>query len=66
MNRYKIKIVKKYDFNLNGNSKDEIEDKIKTIMDNNMLKLQDIYNESKTLVSIKKIEKERFTGEKNC
>ena len=66
MNRYKIKIVKKYDFNLNGNSKDEKEDKIKTIMDNNMLKLQDIYNESKTLVSIKKIEKERFTGEKNC
>lgn len=66
MNRYKIKIVKKYDFNLSGNSKDEIEDKIKTIMDNNMLKLQDIYNESKTMVSIKKIEKEKFTSEKNC
>jgi len=65
MNRYNIKIVKKYDFNLSGLDKSEIEDKVDTILKNNLLKLQDNYNESQTIVKIKKIGKDKGNYEKN-
>lgn len=65
MNRYNIKIVKKYDFNLSGFDKSEIEDKVDTILKNNLVKLQDNYNESQTIVKIKKIGKDKGNYEKN-
>lgn len=65
MNRYNIKIVKKYDFNLSGFDKLEIEDKVDTILKNNLVKLQDNYNESQTIVKIKKIGKDKGNYEKN-
>ena len=65
MNRYNIKIVKKYDFNLSGFDKSEIEVKVDTILKNNLLKLQDNYNESQTIVKIKKIGKDKGNYEKN-
>ena len=65
MNRYNIKIVKKYDFNLSGLDKSEIEDKVDIILKNNLVKLQDNYNESQTIVKIKKIGKDKGNYEKN-
>lgn len=59
MNRYKIRIVKKYDFKLSGNDKKEIENKVKTIMKEDLLKIQEAYNEDKTTINIKKIGKEK-------
>lgn len=65
MNRYNIKIEKKYNFNLSGYDKSEIEDKVDTILKNNLVKLQDNYNESQTIIKIKKIGKDRSYNEKN-
>lgn len=59
MNRYRIRIVKKYDFKLSGNDKKEIENKIKIIMKEDLLKIQEAYNEDKTTINIKKIGKEK-------
>ena len=65
MNRYKIKIVKIYDFDLSGYDKSDIEDKVDTIMKNNLLRLQESYNECQTIVKIKKIRKEKNNSEKS-
>jgi len=65
MNRYKIKIVKIYDFDLSGYDKSDIEDKVDTIMKNNLLRLQESYNECQTIVKIKKIRKEKNNNEKS-
>ena len=65
MNRYKIKIIKIYDFDLSGYDKSDIEDKVDTIMKNNLLRLQESYNECQTIVKIKKIGKEKNNNEKS-
>jgi len=65
MNRYKIKIVKIYDFDLSGYDKSDIEDKVDTIMKNNLLRLQESYNECQTIVKNKKIRKEKNNNEKS-
>lgn len=65
MNRYNIKIIKIYDFDLSGYDKSDIEDKVDTIQKNKLLRLQDNYNECQTIVKIKRIRKERSKDEKN-
>ena len=65
MNRYNIKIIKIYDFDLSGYDKSDIEDKVDTIQKNNLLRLQDNYNECQTIVKIKRIRKDRSKNEKN-
>lgn len=57
MNRYKVCIIKKYRFKLNGIDREDIEDRVKTIMDRNILSLEDGYDENDTIISIKKIGK---------
>lgn len=65
MNRYNIKIIKIYDFDLSGYDKSDIEDKVDIIQKNNLLRLQDNYNECQTIVKIKRIRKDRIKDEKN-
>lgn len=65
MEKYKIKIVKKYNFTLNGIDREDIEEKVETILRKNVLSLLDKYDESKTIVNIKKIRKDVDNNEKN-
>ena len=65
MNRYKVCIIKKYQFKLNGIDREDIEDRVKTIMDRNILSLEDGYDENDTIISIKKIGKVKNNEESN-
>ena len=66
MDRYNVKIKKIYDFDLSAYDKSDIEDKVDTIIKNNLLRLQDVYNECQTTIKIKKIRKDRENNEKSC
>ena len=65
MNRYKVCIIKKYQFKLNGIDREDIEDNVKTIMEKNILNLKDGYDENDTIISIKKIGKVKNNEESN-
>ncbi len=64
MGRYRIKVVKKYIFNLSGDSKEAINEKVNTIMnESNILDLP--YTKKDIKVKIKKIREDMIKNEKN-
>lgn len=63
-NKYKIKVIKKYVFNLTGEDKEEVNKKLDTVM--NESKILDLPYVNKTVkVSIKKIGKVSERSEAN-
>ncbi len=64
LNRYKVRLIKKYDFDLDGRSENDIREQVDYIM--TQTKILEIPDVRKTIrVKIKKIHKKEINNEEN-